>query len=163
MNKTGHKLSFSKHKNKHHKVHHFLAYSYFIYLFVLILGVLLDMLFPIKIFHDSIMILVGFILLILSSLLIVWAQKSSVDLLTKENVDKEHFCKGPYCYTRTPTHYGLFLAVLGFGFIINSFFVILLTVFSFLFTKITFVKKQEKELEKKFGEAYREYKKIVKF
>lgn len=163
MNKTGHKLSFSKHKNKHQKVHHFLAYSYFIYLFVLILGVLLDMFFPIKIFHDSIMILVGFILLILSSLLIVWAQKSSVDLLTKENVDKEHFCKGPYCYTRTPTHYGLFLAVLGFGFIINSFFVILLTVFSFLFTKITFVKKQEKELEKKFGEAYREYKKIVKF
>lgn len=163
MNKTGHKLSFSKHKNKHHKVHHFLAYSYFIYLFVLILGVLLDMLFPIKIFHDSIMIFVGFILLILSSFLIVWAQKSSVDLFTKENVNKEHFCRGPYCYTRTPTHYGLFLAVLGFGFIINSFFVILLTVASFLFTKITFVKKQEQELEKKFGEAYREYKKIVKF
>lgn len=163
MNKTGHKLSFSKHKNKHHKVHNFLAYSYFVYLFVLIIGVLLDLLLPVKIFHDSVMILVGFILLILSSVLIVWAQKSSVDLLAHENVDKEHFCRGPYCYTRTPTHLGLFLAVLGFGFIINSFFVILLTAASFLFTKITFVKKQEKELEKKFGEAYREYKKIVKF
>jgi protein-S-isoprenylcysteine O-methyltransferase Ste14 len=163
MNKNGQKLNFSKHKNKHHKVHNFLAYSYFVYLFVLILGVLLDMLLPVKVFHESIMFSAGIVLIIFSSILIVWAQKSSVDLLEKENVSKEHFCRGPYCYTRTPTHYGLFFAVVGFGFIINSFFVILLTVASFLFTKITFVKKQELELEKKFGEAYREYKKIVKF
>ncbi len=153
----------SKNKSKHHKVHNFLAYSYFIYLFVLILGVILDMFLPIKMFHDSVMLLIGFVLIIFATVLIFWAQKSSVDLLAKDSVDKSHFCRGPYCYTRTPTHFGLFFAVLGFGFILNSFFVILLTIVSFLFTKITFVKKQEQELEKKFGEAYREYKKIVKF
>lgn len=163
MHKVDHKLNHLQHKNTHHKVHNFLAYSYFIYLFVLVLGVFLDLVLPIKVFHDSIMLLFGFILLSLASVLIIWAQKSSVDLLKKEKVESKHFCRGPYCYTRTPTHFGLFFAVLGFGFILNSFFVIILTIASFLFTKITFVKKQELELEKKFGEAYKEYKKIVKF
>jgi len=150
-------------KHKDHGVHSSLAYSYFIYFFILILGVTLDLFFPVKVFHISIMTPVGLLLLLVATLLIFWAQKSSSDLLKKSEVTKEHFCRGPYCYTRTPTHWGLFLAVLGFGFIINSFFVIILTFISFVVTKFTFVKKQEDELEKKFGEAYREYKKIVKF
>lgn len=163
MDKVDNKLNLKHNKHKDHAVHSSLSYSYVIHLFALILGIFLDFLFPIQIFHDSIMVFVGIMFLVFSSILVFWAQNSSMDLLHKEDVNEEHFCRGPYCYTRTPTHFGLFLAVMGFGFIINSFFVIVLTFFTFFITKYTFVKKQELELEKKFGDAYRKYKKIVKF
>lgn len=157
------KIHSINNKHKDHAVHSSLAYSYFVHFIVLIIGIVLDLFFPIKIFHDSIMTFIGIMFLVFSSLLILWAQMSSTDLLQKTDVTPEYFCRGPYCYTRTPTHWGLFLAIMGFGFVINSFFVIVLTFVSFLITKFTFVKKQEDELEKKFGEAYRKYKKIVKF
>ncbi len=145
-------------------IHRTLAYSYFAYFIVLVFGVLLDCFFPVRVFHTDIMVAIGFILLILSTLLIIWAQKTSRELLHKEkdDVTQEHFCRGPYCYTRTPTHWGLLFLALGFGFIANAFFVIVLTIISFLLSKLTFIKKQERLLEEKFGTPYIEYKKSVK-
>ncbi len=151
-----------KKKQEDTAVHRILAHSYFMYFSVLIFGVVLDLLFPIKIFHTSIAIPTGVMLLVLASIIIFWAQHTSRKLVPG-NITKDSFCKGPYCYTRTPTHYGLFLLILGFAVIANAFFIMLLTLFSFVVTKITFVKEQEKVLEKKYGEAYSEYKKIVKF
>ncbi|MEK7588776.1 MAG: hypothetical protein AAB438_03075 [Patescibacteria group bacterium] len=151
-----------KKKQEDSLVHRILAHSYFLYFFVLVLGVVLDLLFPIRIFHTSIMMPVGFVVLVLASILIFWAQHTSRKL-DPNTITKESFCKGPYCYTRMPTHYGLFLLMLGFGFIANAFFIIVFTILSFVVTRITFVKEQEKVLENKYGEAYKEYKKIVKF
>ncbi|KKR78979.1 MAG: hypothetical protein UU24_C0020G0005 [Candidatus Nomurabacteria bacterium GW2011_GWA2_40_9] len=147
---------------KNHTVHKTLAHSYIVYFLILVLGVCLDLLFPIRIFHTSIMAPIGFVFLVFASFIIFWAQKSSRDLLKAEEVTKEHFCRGPYCYSRTPTHWGLFFLALGFGFIMNAFFIILFTIISFIITKITFVQKQEKLLEQKFGAPYTEYKKSVK-
>jgi len=147
---------------KNHIVHRTLAHSYSVYFLLLMFGVFLDIVFPIRVFHDSVMVAVGFVFLIFASFLIFWAQKSSRNLLKKEEVTKEHFCVGPYCYTRIPTHWGLFLLTLGFGFIMNAFFIIIFTIISFLITKYSFVKKQEKLLEEKFGIPYIEYKKSVK-
>lgn len=163
MEKSNNKVNIPKQKHKHHAVHSFLAYSYLVYFFTLIVGITLNTFSPIKVFDISVMSPIGLVLLLLSSILILWAQSSSTDLLHKEDVTYTHFLRGPYRYTRMPTHFGLFLAIMGFGFIINSFFVIILTLIAFLITKFTFLKKQEDELEKKFGDAYREYKKKVKF
>ncbi|MFN4181420.1 MAG: methyltransferase, partial [Candidatus Paceibacteria bacterium] len=78
-------------------------------------------------------------------------------------ITKEHFYKGPYRYTRTPTHWGLFLLVLGFGLMINAFFITLLTIISFMVTKLVFIKDQENILEQRYGDAYRAYKNKVRF
>lgn len=145
-----------------HVVHKTLAHSYVVYFFILVVGVFLDIMFPIRVFPSSVMVSIGFLLLILASALIWWAQRSSGDLLKKEEVDVEHFFRGPYRYTRTPTHWGLFFLALGFGFVAHAFFVIVLTIISFIVTKSTFVKKQEALLEEKFGAPYREYKNKVK-
>lgn len=163
METTDNKVHLKQDKHQDHGVHASLSYSYLIHLLVLIIGIVLDLLFPIQIFHDSVMIFVGVMLLVFASILVIWAQLNSHYLLPKEGITAKHFCSGPYGYTRTPTHLGLFLAIMGLGFIMNSFFLIVLTFFSFFITKITFVKKQEEELEKKYGQAYLEYKKIVKF
>jgi|SRR3989344_868420 len=146
-----------------HTVHHVLAHSYSFYFLFLLLGVFLDLFFPIRIFNNSIMVPVGVLLLIMASLLILWAQKTSRDFRKEENINKETFCRGPYCYTRSPTHWGLFLLMLGFGVVINAVFIILFTIISFIVTKLVFLKKEESILADKYGTPYLEYKKSVKF
>lgn len=152
------------HKNKVHRV---LAHSYVVYLVLFLIGVCLDFIFRIKILSDDIMVPVGFFFLALSSAVIVWAQKTGHDLrkITKKTTEikAEHFCRGPYCYTRIPTQWGLFFLTLGFGIIANALFVILTTIVSFIISKFMFLEKHDRVLIEKYGEAYKEYKKIVKF
>ena len=152
-----------KHEQYHKKhVHRVLAHSYIVYFIFFLIGVWLDLVFHFKIFTDSIMVILGTILLILGTVLIFWAQRISRDLHNGE-INKQAFYRGPYRYTRSPTHFGLFLLILGFGIISNAVFVILSTLLAFLVTRFVFLDKHEKMLEEKYGEHYTEYKKLVKF
>lgn len=144
-------------------VHHVLAHSYSFFLTLFLFGFFLDLVFPIKIFSSSIMASVGWLFLISSTVLIFWAQKTSRNLDDVKKIKTETFCHGPYCYTRSPTHFGLFFLTLGFGILINAFFVVLFTLISIIITKVIFIKKEESILAKKYGSPYLEYKKIVKF
>lgn len=151
---------------KHHKtkVHHTLAHSYYSYFILFLIGLSFDLFFPIKIsIHPAITLGVGLIIIILSTFLIFWAQRTSHKLDIKNEITVETFCKGPYCYTRTPTNFGLFFLVLGFALVINAFFLIIATVVSFVFAKLIFLKQQEDILVEKYGAPYIEYKKKVKF
>ena len=141
-------------------VHKILAHSYLLYLIFFLIGVFFDVFFPVKIFNNSIATPAGLVLLVLATFLIFWAQKSS-RILKTENMTKETFCKGPYCYTRSPTHWGLFLLMLGFGIIANATFIILTTLMSFLIARYFFLDKEEEILAEKYGTPYLEYKKSV--
>lgn len=147
------------HKNK---VHRILAHSYSMYFIFFLIGVVLDLIFNLKIFNDSFMRPLGFVSLLFATILIFWAQNTSRNL-SKENLSKESFHQGPYRFSRSPTHWGLFFLMIGFGMVTNALFVILTTLFSFLIAKYLFLNKQERILEEKYGEAYIEYKKNVKF
>src|SRR3989338_3889780 len=144
-------------------VHHVLAYSYSMYFLLFLIGVSLDIVFRFKLFTNSFMIPLGVVFLILASILIFWAQKTGRDLKKVPEVKMEHFCRGPYCYTRIPTQWGLFFLILGFGIITNSFFVILFTIISFFISKFIFIDKHDRILINKYGIAYMEYKKLFKF
>lgn len=146
---------------RQYRVHKILAHSYSMYFVLFLIGVCFDIIFKFKIFTSSTMVPVGLIFLILASFLILWAQKTSRNLNT-ENLSKESFCKGPYCYTRSPTHWGLFLLMLGFGIMTNALFVILSTLVSFIISRFVFLEKQENILASKYGTPYLEYKKSVK-
>lgn len=145
-----------------HAVHHTLAHSYSVYFLFLLGGVFLDLIFPVRVFKSDIMVVLGLVFLTLATLLIFWAQHTSRNLKI-DSLKKESFCKGPYCYTRTPTHWGLFFLTLGFGFVLNAFFVILFTLVSFFITKYTFLRREERILAHRYGEPYLEYKKSVRF
>ncbi len=143
-------------------VHHILAHSYMFYFGAFLVGLILEFIFPIKILDKNITPYFGIVFLVLATLLIFWAQKTSRNL-DISHLTKDTFCQGPYSYTRTPTSWGLFLLILGFGVMVNAFFIILLTVISFIVTKFVFLRKQEAVLAEKYGEPYLEYKKSVKF
>lgn len=122
----------------------------------------MDVFFHFKFFPASFAEPAGIVLIALATVGILWAQNTSKKLNT-ENVTKETFCQGPYCYTRTPTHWGLFFLVLGFGILVNAFFVVVTTIISFIISKLVFLKKGEAILARKYGAPYLEYKKQVKF
>lgn len=143
------------------KIHKVLAHSYIFFFIVFLLSLSLDFIFPIKMFSQSVMSMIGIALLVLASALIFWAQKSSRHL-EKEDLSKETFKHGPYGYTRSPTHFGLFLLTLGFGFMINAFFVIIFSILSFIISRIIFIGREEKLLAEKYGEPYIQYQKDVK-
>ena len=147
------------HKNVVHKI---LAHSYLFYFISFLLGLFLDFIFPLKIFEELTMASVGTTFLILGTFLILWAQKSSHNF-KKESLNKETFCGGPYRYTRSPTHLGLFLLMLGFGIVANALFIIIFSIISFIVTKLIFIRKEEEVLTQKYGVPYIEYKKTVKF
>lgn len=143
-------------------VHALQLYSYIFYLFMLLLGVFLDFIFPIGIPIQSILMPISVSFLIIASVLIIWAQNANRDL-KKENLTRETFSAGPYFFIKNPTHLGLFLLVFGFGILANAFFVVIFTIISFVVTKFFFLKKEEKFLEAKYGAPYSEYRKSVKF
>lgn len=145
------------HKYSIHKV---LAHSYSVYFLFFLIGVTLDLLFKFKIYISSVMVPLGLMLLVLGTILILWAQETSRNL-TSENLSKDSFRKGPYCFTRSPTHWGLFLLILGFGIISNALFLVLSTLISFLITRFIFLEKEEAILAHKYGTPYLEYQKIV--
>lgn len=151
--------TLNPHKNKVHRV---LAQSYLFFFFCFLAGIYFNIIFNFRIFKSSWVAPLGFVFLLLATILIVWAQRTSQNL-KKGDISKENFSQGPYGYTRTPTHLGLFFLMLGLGMIINSFFIILFAFISFLFEKIIFLNKQEKILAEKYGAPYLEYKKSVKF
>jgi protein-S-isoprenylcysteine O-methyltransferase Ste14 len=147
-----------------HTVHHVLAHSYSIYFIFLLLGISLDMIYPIEIFDGEVARAIGFLFLIFSSIIIIWAQKTGRDFRNiGEEVKTEHFCRGPYCYTKIPTQWGLLFLMLGFGLVTGAFFVVVFTFVSFLVSKFVFMTKHDVILKAKYGQAYEEYTKKVKF
>ncbi len=146
---------------KYGNIHKILAHSYAMYFVLFLIGIMLDIFLDINFFNASFMAPLGIAALIFGSILILWAQYTSRNL-NKQNISKETFCKGPYCYTRNPTHWGLFFLMLGFGIITNSFFVVIFTLLAFIISRFTFLEKQEKILAEKYGVHYLEYKKSVK-
>ena len=146
---------------RQYRVHKILAHSYTLYFFLFLAGVYLDFIFPLEIFSSPVWVSIGILLLIFATILILWAQKTSRNL-DIQNLRKETFYQGPYRYARSPTHWGLFLLMLGFGIVVNALFVILSTLLSFLISRFIFLKKQEDVLVQKYGLPYLEYKNQVK-
>ncbi|MFA6251278.1 MAG: methyltransferase [Candidatus Paceibacterota bacterium] len=145
-------------------VHFILLHSYLIFLFAVILGVIFDTYLNRKIFSNDVYQVIGFLMLIISSIIIYWAQSSSANYKKKvhKKEGRSHFEFGPYRYLRSPTHFGLFILTIGFALIINSLFSIIFTIIAYIITKLFFLKKEEKMLEEKYGQVYRDYKKKVK-
>jgi protein-S-isoprenylcysteine O-methyltransferase Ste14 len=142
-------------------VHFLLSHSYLVFLASVILGVVFDIIIPSDIFSGDYYQQVGLICIFLGSIIIFWAQRTSGSY--KDNsLSDSFFFRGPYKFSRHPTHFGLFIMTLGLAFIINSLFSVIFTIVAHFLTKFFFVKKQEEILERKYGETYLKYKRRVK-
>ena len=158
-------LSSEETKKKRYSTstHIVLAHSYSLYFAGFVLGIILDFIFPVQVFSRFDSSFLGAVFIVLGSLLIFWAQKTTRNYYTEgETVTKESFLQGPYRYTRSPTHAGLMFMMLGFGFVVNGPFILIFTLITAVVTRFTFLRAEEAILEKKYGAPYEEYKKSVK-
>ena len=139
-------------------VHIVLSHSYFIYLCAIILGLILNIIFPVY-FSSVTCDYEGLIAMTLGSYLIYWAQSTSGSMHkeTVEEKDEPNFERGPYRYSRNPTHVGLALATLGFGLIMGSYFIVILSAVAYAVTKLIFLPKEEKILAEEYGSIYCQY------
>jgi protein-S-isoprenylcysteine O-methyltransferase Ste14 len=79
-------------------------------------------------------------------------------------VPTKHFLEnGPYRYVRNPMILGFFLYLLGWAFLFNKggAFLAAAVIIALLLAEVKII--EEPELEKRFGDAYREYKKETPF
>ncbi len=144
------------------KVHKLLAQSYALFLLFFLAGMFLDISFPVEISRTSILIsAAGLILILFASFLMFWAQKSNRKL-DKQNLSKETFSKGPYRYIKHHTQFGLVLLLLGFGAIADTAYLLILAALYAAFAFFFFFKQQDKILEAKYGEHYKEYERSVR-
>jgi protein-S-isoprenylcysteine O-methyltransferase Ste14 len=152
-------------KPKISKVHSVLARSYGTYFVFLLLGLILDHFFPIRIF-PSFSPAIGMVLIVLATVLIHWAQQTSLALEKKKKtgaiIGEADFHRGPYSFTRSPTHVGLNILFIGFGFLFSSPVIVITTLIPFLFARFFFLKKMEQILEEKYTILYKTYKEKVK-
>ncbi len=144
-------------------VHYILSHSYIVFFMAVIVGVILDIIFPIDIFRGQLYQYVGLVMILLGTCLIYWAQSTASH--TKKEMEEKgerDFARGPYKYSRNPTHIGLTIMILGLGFLLNSLFSVVLIIIASLLTKAIFLKEEESLLEEKYGQIYRDYKKKVR-
>lgn len=149
-------------KEGRHIIHTVLAHSYFSYFLSFLLGVIFDFFFPVTIFDKNTVSFFGIAFILLGTVFIFWAQKTSRKLKKDTNTGPHYFLRGPYKFLRSPTHGGLVSLLLGFGCLVNGTFIIIFTLVAAIFTKFTFLRKEESLLEEKYGEDYRLYKERVK-
>lgn len=147
------------------KIHFVLSHSYTVFLFAVVLGVVFDVLIPLKIFSGNDFQYIGIIMIALGSIVVYWAQSTSSSVSKKKEKDENYelrFDNGPYKYLRSPTHFGLFVMTLGLAVVISSPFSVIFTIIAQIVTKVSFLRKEEKLLEEKYGEVYRSYKSKTK-
>lgn len=147
-------------------IHHVLAQSYFLFFVAVLSGLFLNTFFPIEINSSRPPVEYGVVAILLGTIAIVWAQKTSRrgadERRTNQSLTHEHFLRGPYKYFRSPTHVGLTLLVFGYGLVSNAFFVVMTALVFALISRLVYIKKEEKILEQKYGQSYSDYKKKVR-
>lgn len=145
-------------------IHVVLIYIYSIFFVSIVLGIFFDLIFKLDLLANFKYSYLGLIIIVFGTMLIYLAQEASsrAGKIKQEESNSEGFAFGPYKHFRHPTYLGIFLMVLGFGIVIKSAFSILFILITYLIVKLVFVKKEEKILEKKYGNIYLDYKKKVK-
>ncbi len=145
-------------------IHVILSRSYSIYFFAFIIGLVIDSIlsskFNIKLGGENLSA-IGFILLILATFLMYWAQ--SVNSKTRYLPDgSKDFTAGPYKYSRNPTQMGLFILVLGAGFMMNSYIICVGAILALTFSTLYVIPMEEARHIRKHGDAYLSYMKKVR-
>jgi protein-S-isoprenylcysteine O-methyltransferase Ste14 len=129
----------------------------------IITGIVLDWLVPIGIFETvprTPRMVVGVILFVLGASMTVTARRAFHESQTNIRPDKQTMAiitSGLYAHVRNPIYQGAAIALLGLALMLGSDWIPILMVPMLLVLHYGVVLREERYLEKKFGEAYRRY------
>ena len=136
----------------------------FLYLGFLAAGIILHFIMPLQIFDRFWVGLgVGLPLVVAGVLLVIWAVRTllaaRVDPRFKpvENI----VSSGPYGYTRNPMYLAFTLIYAGIALAVNSFLPLLFLPILLVLMHYGVIRREERYLDERFGDAYRAYRRNV--
>lgn len=132
----------------------------------IIAEVVLNYLLPVREIISFPYILFG-IPLILFGLYLNWVwiairfrkEKTTLD---PNKIPAKFITDGPFRFTRNPTYLGMALTFIGIAVLLGSISPFLIPIIFIILINETTIKKEEKNMEKKFGKRYLNYKKSVR-
>ena len=136
-----------------------------LYAAVIILALLINLVWPLPIFADTIGRWFGLLLLLLGAAIVAWGRSSLVASGT--NVDPTLpttaiVTSGAYQFTRNPLYVGLTLIFSGLTLAMNTWWGLLALMPLIIVMHIGVVLREERYLEQKFGDNYRQYRAKVR-
>jgi len=141
----------------------------FIFLGFFVIGFILHYFFRLFLVEsprlDSILNVIGTVLIVVSLILPVLAFKTLERSKTTHKVSKPTttiVSVGIFRYSRNPIYLSGFILFIGISFITNSLIMLILIIPLFFVIREGVVKREERYLDRKFGEEYLNYKKRVR-
>jgi len=142
------------------KIKKILPPTYFIILLILLIG--LHFIFPIKKVIFPPYTYLGFAFIVFGAVLNIW---SDLLLKRKKTTVKPYenptylIISGPFCICRNPQYLGFAAILLGVAINHGTLITLVFPIAFVILMELIFIPFEEKNLEKVFGEEYREYKK----
>ena len=136
-----------------------------LYLFAIILGGLVHLLWPLSLGFPVALTIVGLALLAVSLLLMIWASrefKRAETAVPHKIGASKLVTTGPYRYSRNPMYVSLTLLQLGIGFIMGSAWVLLALIPVLLIMNRGVIAREEAYMTNQFGQQYLNYKTAVR-
>ena len=136
-----------------------------IYVAGLLLGLALDYVFPIAVLPNTVQYVAGFALIGVSVLLVASVLRRFKRAGTNIDVHKPTTAivtEGPFRYSRNPAYVALSLLYAGIGIAADSLWVLGLLIPILIIMRYGVIQREERYLERKFGEDYLRYKRAVR-
>ena len=130
----------------------------------LILSILLHFIFPIKKIIFVPYSYFGWLFILIGTILNIWADfvfKKSKTTVKPYEIPTSFQTIGPFCISRHPMYLGMMLVLLGVGIIHGTLVSFIFPIIFIIIMEKLFIPIEEKNLEKKFGNKYTNYKKRV--
>jgi protein-S-isoprenylcysteine O-methyltransferase Ste14 len=140
----------------------FVAYTPLIALVMSVLGFIVHVWFPVPLGNPAILEWFGAFFVVFSPLIILWSQRHRSALYKKLSAESYQLGTGPYVFSRHPTYVGILGLMLGLACLLNSFFVFIGLIITFLIFHFIIVPHEEKLLLLRIGDRYSEYRKNVR-
>ena len=136
-----------------------------IYVPFLAMGIVLDYLFPVPLLPNRIQYLVGFAVIAVSGLIMPFVLLEFRKFRTNFNPRKATttiITTGPYRFSRNPSYLALTLIYISVGIAADSIWILGLLIPALALMHYGVITREERYLEKKFGEEYLCYKRSVR-
>ena len=137
----------------------------FVYVGGLAVGLLLHLLYPVQVLPTPFTIGIGLLLIAASGPIAIYVLRAYPRAKTTFLFSKPSsalITNGLYRFSRNPGYVSLTLLYVAIGFLVNSLWVLLMVVPAVTVVHFGIIKREERYLDSKFGDEYREYKTAVR-
>ncbi len=127
----------------------------------LLVGVILHFIVPWKLYQEyGVEYSIGWAMIAVGALVAAWAVRTFADMNTKKPT--KIISKGPYAYSRNPMYVAWTSIYIGVDLILNTVWLLVFLPVVLIGTHYYAIIKEERFLEREFGDEYREYKERVR-